>query len=562
MAFEVAALGDSIMWGQGLSPNGKFTSKVKAWLENKLQSTVNLQLLAHSGATIARQQNDNSSFGSEVPTLFPSIISQIQKVENPDNIDLVILNGGINDLSLEVLLNPLTNLSTVKNFATNNFADLLRDLFKEIINKFPNTPIIFTGYYPIISKKTDVLSINTIFSIVRLDGSPITRGIRDKLADLSITWSENSAQTIKKVVNEFNQQFIKQKFFFAQPLFEPENSYGALNTFLWSLGQFDEVTADRIGQCTLAGRFLDPVCLGAPTGHPNTKGSDAFAVAIEREIVRLLAPPIVLQSTSIHAPSAVEFNSKPLVLWSDTSNNHNLRLFSASSKDNWEQETILVDSSFTGASLCFFKNKLYLVWCDKNLSLKLKSSSNSVNWTDEIDLGFQTLYQPSLTLHQNKMFLSWISLTDNHKIHLAFSDDGINWVEAPSLNEASIDSPALASFNGQLFLAWNNPQIDNQLSITSSSDNGQSWQNKQDIKHRSASAPYLYSSNKLHLAWAKKGLMPNIRIAHSVDGIDFSDVTRLYENSDYRPTLMNYFGSLAALWTGRDRENHMKLLEI
>ena len=51
--FEMAVLGDSVIWGSGLPDEGKFWWVVRGWLELKLGRPVHPQVLAHSLAVVA-----------------------------------------------------------------------------------------------------------------------------------------------------------------------------------------------------------------------------------------------------------------------------------------------------------------------------------------------------------------------------------------------------------------------------------------------------------------------------------------------------------------------------
>ena len=52
-ALQMLVLGDSIMWGQGLRDEEKFSSRVKCWLQEKTNREVKLHVEAHSGAVIS-----------------------------------------------------------------------------------------------------------------------------------------------------------------------------------------------------------------------------------------------------------------------------------------------------------------------------------------------------------------------------------------------------------------------------------------------------------------------------------------------------------------------------
>ena len=56
--FTVVALGDSVMWGQGLRPENKLAALVQAGLQHRIGRQVDLHVFAHSGATIAEVEGE------------------------------------------------------------------------------------------------------------------------------------------------------------------------------------------------------------------------------------------------------------------------------------------------------------------------------------------------------------------------------------------------------------------------------------------------------------------------------------------------------------------------
>src|SRR5512143_1544595 len=108
---RMVALGDSVVWGQGLEPGEKFSSLVQAALD--IDSCT---LLAHSGATIGvGVDTTEPPLDGEVPTWYPTILQQCAAfTDSPETVDLVIVNGGINDVEVRTILNPLTDSSHLK----------------------------------------------------------------------------------------------------------------------------------------------------------------------------------------------------------------------------------------------------------------------------------------------------------------------------------------------------------------------------------------------------------------------------------------------------------------
>ena len=79
---QMLVVGDSIMWGQGLSEDEKFSSRVKCWLQEKTNRPVELHVEAHSGAVISVADTVESRFVSasgEVNLTTPTINEQLDQ---------------------------------------------------------------------------------------------------------------------------------------------------------------------------------------------------------------------------------------------------------------------------------------------------------------------------------------------------------------------------------------------------------------------------------------------------------------------------------------------------
>ena len=73
-------LGDSIMWGQGLKPEQKFSWRVKCWLQEKTGREVQTRVEAHSGAHLLGTSPSPPRFKSndgEVNLPYPTINEQV-----------------------------------------------------------------------------------------------------------------------------------------------------------------------------------------------------------------------------------------------------------------------------------------------------------------------------------------------------------------------------------------------------------------------------------------------------------------------------------------------------
>src|SRR5580698_2883875 len=103
MAFRIVSIGDSVIWGQGLLPDEKFNTLVR----QALPGGATLESAAHSGAVIGATGATGTPQPGEVPASRLSIIEQCDAYANsPDTVDLVLMNGGINDVGVANILNP------------------------------------------------------------------------------------------------------------------------------------------------------------------------------------------------------------------------------------------------------------------------------------------------------------------------------------------------------------------------------------------------------------------------------------------------------------------------
>ena len=109
--FEMLVLGDSVVWGQGLSEEKKFYTQVKHAIERELAGNRKVRQLveAHSGAVIApKKPKVCPTAPGEVPLTTPTLFSQVDTAlskyasfgVNREDIDLVLLDGCINDVQV------------------------------------------------------------------------------------------------------------------------------------------------------------------------------------------------------------------------------------------------------------------------------------------------------------------------------------------------------------------------------------------------------------------------------------------------------------------------------
>lgn len=166
-------LGDSVMWGQGLLDKNKFSHLVKKWLvDDKGIAGVDLKVMAHSGATITVDNKKDTDprwacMDGEVPRHNPTITKQVSLAAEDycgqniplEEVDLILLNGGINDIDKLKLLQVTTSIGRVRNMASEYCDREMKKLLYYVASTFPNARIIVTGYFPLITCSTPPATI-------------------------------------------------------------------------------------------------------------------------------------------------------------------------------------------------------------------------------------------------------------------------------------------------------------------------------------------------------------------------------------------------------------------
>ncbi|GEC87710.1 IPT/TIG domain-containing protein [Brevibacillus brevis] len=295
--FHMLVMGDSVSWGQGLQEHEKFYSIVGAAVQaregNIKQYT---QVLAHSGAIIGEGKDDVvAPVDGEVPKSFPTILQQCAFFKGePDLVDLILLDGGMNDVDVRTVLNPFHPADLGK-LHYDYFYESMKKLLVEVTNKFTQAKVIVTGYYPPVSEKSDMTAVEALLigvgAIVGGVGGGAAGGILG-LAELEKVYKRcaqleaESKLYLRKAIDERNAELGQQRIFFADPNFGPEHAALTDDPYVFGINldltPQDLIAAERLVSCTEAGcTGLDfEICKRASIGHPNQKGAQAYANAI------------------------------------------------------------------------------------------------------------------------------------------------------------------------------------------------------------------------------------------------------------------------------------------
>ncbi len=158
--FNMLVLGDSILWGQGLKEQNKSWYLVKTWLQTNGHS-VRERIEAHAGAMIGtpgaempKSLTVHGEIASAYPTLHDQIDIAVRSYVDPSHVDLVLVDGCINDVNARRFLNAGNTPEAIQALAQEKCGAPVEELLTRIASTFPNAHIIISGYYPVFSDKT------------------------------------------------------------------------------------------------------------------------------------------------------------------------------------------------------------------------------------------------------------------------------------------------------------------------------------------------------------------------------------------------------------------------
>lgn len=336
---NLLVLGDSISWGQGLRDEHKAWYLVKSWLQAATRREVFERIEAHSGAVIGTPNQTeppisadlNGELSRAYPTLHGQLDHALKMYADPGAVDLVIVDGCINDLDSRRLLNAANTPDGIRELAQTKCGLPVEKLLTRITSAFPNAHVVITGYYAILSEK----SANDLFmrALAKRFYSPEAnapkmndKNLRARLIAISREWYHTSDQMLsasaRRVDSQLQAKGSHQRVLFADAGYGPENSFAATRSRLWgfdasalrkllvvfTLGRVQLRANDerRSQRGELCRNLLPQVaaespeekmiredrllrCRLAAVGHPNRKGAAMYADAIGNLLKPLLA---------------------------------------------------------------------------------------------------------------------------------------------------------------------------------------------------------------------------------------------------------------------------------
>ena len=310
----MAVIGDSVLWGNGLEEKDKMTTHVVTTLERETGRRVIVQRFAQNGATLIPTPEDEictTDCNGEAPTTHTSIATQAALIERGELIELVLMNGCINDVSPARILNPIMDENVLAHLTDFVCGEMMVELLNKVRSVTPRATVIVAGYYPVVSVQSDLFGLQewldrrNIFEIgatrYLLDGL-LMRGMTELLAQRSLLFNETARSALTWAVETVNRWTPGSHWAsFVDPGFGPDNAVFAPDSWLWSMsepvGHSDErfptldvaledpLSDRRTLACFNANVVVDPLaCFFASVGHPNPRGARAYADAIIAEL--------------------------------------------------------------------------------------------------------------------------------------------------------------------------------------------------------------------------------------------------------------------------------------
>ncbi len=358
---HMLVIGDSILWGQGLKQERKIWWRIKCWLQEKTGRPVSEQLLAHSGAAIEAVASERAldASNSEVPSYTPSVNQQLDDAlaHYPDRgvVDLILMNGCINDVDVRHLLNSATRLDTLEASIKEACGGRMQRLLRRTAREFPRAHLIVPGYYPIFSEETDHnrfirMLAKKLTSRSANEEEMSDKEMRRRLVIISNLWHEVSTRSLSEAVQTVNAELAPNpRIHFVEIDFQPEHAFAAPETLLWNfkfastnlsglrkaiviltLGTAAYKTNDHVRE--LRSRSCKQIhdrlkkkgetksekdaressylaCRYASLGHPNQMGALIYAESIKGQLLNLInnwhrttLKPIATESGRNHEP--------------------------------------------------------------------------------------------------------------------------------------------------------------------------------------------------------------------------------------------------------------------
>lgn len=174
MKMRLVAVGDSVMWGQGLGHEQRFAHRVAKALEGQgydiswdrlfldlpirepdgMLSVSGPDFKAHSGAIIGELDanedpvpgNVRARFG-EISSPGPTVLEQLHGIEDGDDVDLVLMTGGGNDIEFSDSYDSRNDYAELRQRVATLVPRRVPTMLEQARRRCPNATLVLAGYY-------------------------------------------------------------------------------------------------------------------------------------------------------------------------------------------------------------------------------------------------------------------------------------------------------------------------------------------------------------------------------------------------------------------------------
>jgi lysophospholipase L1-like esterase len=284
--FRVVAIGDSVMWGQGLAENQKTRSLVTQHLAKRYpELSVKLFNFSHSGAIVGDPGtigHREPSVFEELPTDLPTLFGQSQLAEGHTggSVDLILVCMSINDINFRKIMDPFG--PDIDPMCRSACLEKTTELFRLLRTRFPNAQVVCHGYYKLLSRESNLLDtplvaivLGAISPLITILSIPFLDTIRIRCEQFFVSserYLEEAARGFDKIL------FVPSVYSDRNALFAPDPFLFSFNSDL-SLQDDPDVISKRAAACQ-QDRPDDPLCKVASVGHPNATGARKTAERI------------------------------------------------------------------------------------------------------------------------------------------------------------------------------------------------------------------------------------------------------------------------------------------
>jgi lysophospholipase L1-like esterase len=299
---DLVVMGDSVVWGQGLAAGHKSATLLARYLG------ANVKMLAHAGAKIGIRDSYTVTMPSpEVPCFFPTILQQLQsfsgdhnaslapaqvnapaQMNDPAQVKWVLMNGGINDVEVQRVFNPMVPQYELELHTRNYCGRDMQTLLLQVTSKFPNALVMVLGYYPALSYQSAPEGVERLFSLVHgVRFAPLLDAnvFRNEIVEHCLRFWKLSIGVMRGAVEQVNRTAGQMRAVFVDSGLNEMSAAYAPQSLLWEVAEGedpqapDEVASERIKACELAeaGLLQKQQCLLSAAGHPNIAGAARMA---------------------------------------------------------------------------------------------------------------------------------------------------------------------------------------------------------------------------------------------------------------------------------------------